>query len=60
MEDDRSIKIFKMYVGCIILFFIVGGIVTAIQEANQSRVETEAIKAGLHQEVIDGQKVWVQ
>lgn len=60
MEDDRSIKIFKMYVGCIILFFIVGGIVTAIQEANQSRIESEAIKAGLHQEVIGGQKVWVK
>lgn len=60
MEDDDGYNIFKIYVFFMLLLMIVGGIVAIIEKANESRIESEAIKAGLHQEVVDGQKVWVK
>lgn len=58
--DESSLKIFKVYAAFMVLLTIFGGIITIIEKTNQSRIESEAIKAGLHQEVIDGQKVWVK
>jgi len=58
--DDDGYKIFKAYAAFMALLLIFGGIITIIEKTNESRIESEAIKAGLHQEVIDGQKVWVK
>ena len=36
------------------------GIVSGIREYQSAQVEIEAIKAGLHEEIKDGYKVWVK